>query len=137
MSALDVFTKRLWFRRLWLIAVGILLGLGYFYGFIDDLYKTPALLGILIGILSHKILWGVINSLIIMFSMIFAIVIVVLSGNLGSGDPVIWEMYRDLIGQSFVAGAMPMVALVPCVFIGYAIRFLFLYLRDREKSGAA
>lgn len=139
MSALDVFTKRIWFRRLWLIAVGILLGLGFFYGFLEDLYKTPALLGLLIGLLSHKILWGIINGLIVMFSMILAIIVVVLSGNLGSGDPIIWEVYRDLIAQSFVAGAMPMVALIPCVFLGYIVRYLFLFLRSREKerTGAA
>lgn len=112
------------------------MGLGYFYGFIDDLYKTPALLGLLIGLLSQKILWGVVNGLIIMFSMIFVIVIVVLAGNLGSGDPIVWDMYRDLIGQSFVAGAMPMVSLIPSVFLGYGLRLLFLYLRDREKTGA-
>lgn len=134
MSALDVFTKRALFRRLWLFAVGLLLGYAYITGFIEDLYITPATIGVLIGLLSAKPSWGVINSILVMFGLITSILVIVMAQNIGIGAHGTLELYRDLIANSFVAGLLPMMGLLPGLLVGFVVRFLFLFLRSRERE---
>ena len=131
MSALNALTRNPIFRRLWLFAVGLFLAYGYWYDFIGDIVATPALLGVLIGLLSDRVITAFINALILFFGYIFAIVALALAGNLGSGDPIVWDYYEDLIANTFVAGTMPLVTLIPALTVGLFLRYLFLLLKKK------
>jgi hypothetical protein len=132
-SALNALTRSPLFRRLWLFAVGLLLAYGYWYDFIGDIIITPALIGVLVGMLSDRIVSAFINMLIILFGYVAAIVILAVAGNLGSGEPFVWDYYQWLIADTFIAGSVPLLTLMPALTIGQLIRYGFLLALKKTR----
>jgi hypothetical protein len=128
MSSLHLFAQKKWFRRLWLIALGLLLGYAYVFNYTDDVMMVPAGLGLIIGMLSASLLMALINTVIVLISYVAGILVFILAGNLGAGQPLILDFYLEQTANIFVIATTPMYAWIPALLCGLVLRYFLLKL---------
>jgi hypothetical protein len=132
MSSLFLFSQKKWFRRLWLIGLGLVLGYGYAFGFIDDVVLIPAGLGFIVGILSQSLLASLINTVIVLISYVVGIIIFIGAGNLGSGLPFVFDFYQEQIANAFVIATTPIYCWIPAMLVGLVARYFLLKILKKK-----
>lgn len=119
-----------------MIFIGLALGFFYFFLKMDDIFITPFLVALLVGLFSHSLLVATVNTLIVLFSMMATVLVASISQNFGAGEAFNWEQHLWILTNVFMLATIPLITWIPGLFFGYGMRYLIglSSLRDQKSS---